>query len=305
MQVFVVDFIPKSNLTQIIFANSGASLNEVYYPYGLFIPTESDILYIADTFNQRILKWLPNATRGILVAGGQGQGSNSTQLNCPYVVFADRSENVYVADTGNNRVQYFINGTSVGRTIAGNGAPGFANNSLQNILGLAVDLENNIYVSIFHNASVMKCSPNATSGVRIAGTGLPGNATNQLNYPAALYVDPITSILYIPNQGSHCVTKWLVGSSSGLVVAGTCGIPGSTQTLLTSPTCVTFDKYGNMYIVDWVNGGRVIMFYPNSLIGIAIVTVGLYNPTSIAIDTHMNLYVADYGNSRIVKYMLL
>jgi hypothetical protein len=60
-----------------------------------------------------------------------------------------------------------------------------------------------------------------------------------------------------------------------------------------------------MYVLDSVNSRRVIMFCPNSLIGIPIVTAGLNNPLSIAIDMHLNLYVVDYGSSRILKYMLL
>jgi hypothetical protein len=70
---------------------------------------------------------------------------------------------------------------------------------------------------------------------------------------------------------------------------------------LNVPKCVTFDKYENMYVIDQVNNGRVIMFYPNSLIGIPIITSGLSNPISIAVDTQLNLYVADWNNNRIVK----
>jgi hypothetical protein len=120
---------------------------------------------------------------------------------------------------------------------------------------------------------------------------------NQLWTPTAFYVEPTTGTLYIPNQSSHCITKWLLESSSGIIVAGRCGISGSTDTLLTRPTCVTFDKYRNMYVID----GRVLMFCPNSLIGIPIVTSGINNPISIAIDTHLNLYMIMIGIIIIYK----
>ena len=79
----------------------------------------------------------------------------------------------------------------------------------------------------------------------------------------------------ISNQGSHCITKWLSTSSFGIVVAGTCGISGSNETLLTTPVDVTFDHYGYMYVADWVNNGRIMMFLSNSFLGIPIITSGL------------------------------
>lgn len=251
------------------------------------------------------MKWVPGATSGTLIAGGQGPGSNATQLNMPREVCVDRNENLYVADGGNYRIQYFKNGSLLGFTRAGNTTSGSTDNLFGQIFGLGVDLEDNVYVSDYNNARVTQWAPNATSGVRVAGTGIQGDSANQLNVPTAFYIDPITSTLYIPNQGSHCITKWLPGSSSGIVAAGTCGISGSNETLLTSPKCVTFDKYGNMYVIDGVNGGRVLMYCPNSLIGIPIVTSGLNNPISIAVDTNLNMYVADWGGNQIMQYMLL
>jgi hypothetical protein len=276
----------------------------VYCPYNVFIAANSDILYIADTFNNRILKWLPGTTGGILIAG-QDLGSNATQLSSPFGLCTDTNENVYVSGMTNARVQYFKNGSSVGRTIAGNGTSGSANNLLGYSIGVGVDLANNLYISDSSNARVMKWSPNATSGIRVAGTGVAGNATNQLNNPIFLYVEPTTGTLYIPNKNSHCITKWLPGSTNGTVVAGTCGISGSNTTLLNNPTCVTFDKYGNMYVVDYVNHGRVMIFPPNSSIGIPIITSGFSLAYSVAVDTHLNLYVADANNCVILKYMSL
>jgi hypothetical protein len=109
-------------------------------------------------------------------------------------------------------------------------------------------------------------------------------------------------------RGSTSLLKYRffpLGNSSGIVVAGTCGISGSNQTLLTNPICVTLDKNGNMYVVDAVGGGRVMMFCPNSLIGIPIITSGFTKAYGIAVDTHLNLYVSDNLGNYIMKYMLL
>ena len=212
---------------------------------------------------------------------------------------------MYVADTNNFRVQYFTNGSLVGSTIPTNEIYASNGMALGIILGIGVDLRNIIYTSDYDNARVIEWAPSGGSGKQVAGTGVAGNATNQLYNPMGLYVDPTTSTLYIPNEGSHCVTKWFVGNSSGIVVAGTCGISGSDQTLLNNPKCVTLDKNGNMYVIDAVGGGRVMMFCPNSLIGIQIITRGFTNASGIAVDTNLNLYVSDSGSNRIMKYMLL
>ncbi|UJR16574.1 hypothetical protein I4U23_003475 [Adineta vaga] len=277
---FFLVYIPIWNTTAVVVASVGSALNQINHPYGLFIPANSDILYIADSDNQRVLKWLPNATSGLIVAGGQGKGWNITQLNNPREVCIDRDENIYVADSGNYRIQRFYSGSLIGDSIAGNGSYGAINNSFGNILGLGVDLSYNVYVSDYDRARITKWTPNATSGIRVAGNGSQGNTPYQLNIPTAFYTDPIIGTLYIPNQSGHCVTKWLSGSTFGVTVAGVCGQSGTNETLLTSPKCVTFDKYGYMYVIDGVNSGRLIMFLSNSLIGMPIITSGLNNPIS-------------------------
>ena len=46
---------------------------------------------------------MPN--QGIVVAGGQGQGSALTQLSYPQGLFVDTSDTIYVADTLNDPVK--------------------------------------------------------------------------------------------------------------------------------------------------------------------------------------------------------
>lgn len=263
------------------------------------------MLYIADSDNNRITVWLPNATSGILLAGGQGRGANATQLNDPREVYIDLYGNVYVADSGNYRVRRFPNGSTIGSSIAGNGSITASTFPLGNLLGLGVDIAGNVYVSDYDFARVTKWSPNSTFGIMVAGDGTQGNSPGQLNFPTAFYTDPATGTLYICSQGGHCMMKWLPNGVAGVVIAGVCGLPGTNQTLLTVPKGVTLDKYGNMYIVDGVGGGRIIMFPPGSLVGRPIVTTGLLNPISIAVDTQLTLFVSDWSNNRIVKYRLL
>ena len=278
----------------------------MHEPYGIFIPPIEDVLYIADHGNHRILRWPLNASTATVVAGGQGPGSNATQLKGPAAVYVDLNGGVLVSDSWNYRAQYFANGSSIGRTVAGNGTQGSANTQIGDTIGgIALDSDNNVYISEYANSRVAKWAPNATYGVTVAGNGTPGDTSSQLHEPTGLFLDSVSDILYIASQSAHCIVKWLPGASSGTTVAGTCGVSGNNATLLTVPKSVTLDKYGNMYVADLSNGGRIISFSPNSLIGIPIITSGLNNPMGVAVDEDLNLYVADYNNDRIVKYALL
>ena len=55
--------------------NSSNALNELYRPEGFHVDS-SDNLYIADTWNLRVIKWAPGATEGVVVAGGSSGGGN-------------------------------------------------------------------------------------------------------------------------------------------------------------------------------------------------------------------------------------
>ena len=294
------------NITAIVFAANGTGPNQVDLPFSLFIPDGSDFLYVADYGNHRVLQYSLNDSTATVVAGGQDAGSNSTQLHGPGAVFVDSNGGILVADSANFRAQYFVSGSRVGRTVAGNGTKGPASTQLGDAIGgIAIDSDNNIYITEYANSRVAKWAPNATYGITVAGDGFQDNTPGRLNFPTGLYLDPVPKILYVASQSGHCIVKWLSGASTGSTVAGTCGINGSNETLLTTPKGVTFDKYGNMYVADLSGGGRIISFSPNSPIGRPIITSGLNNPMAVAVDKDLTLYVADCDNKRIVRYSLL
>ncbi|CAF1046941.1 unnamed protein product [Adineta steineri] len=76
-------------------------------PSGVFVDAQETV-YVADTQNHRIMRWLQGATNGTLIVGGNGKGSASDQLDYPSDLFLDRQGNLYVTDTLNNRVQKFL-----------------------------------------------------------------------------------------------------------------------------------------------------------------------------------------------------
>ena len=303
--LFLVGSSLEWNTTAIVFSVAGSGLNQVSYPFSIFIPASGDVLYIADTYNHRILRWPLNASTATVVAGGQGQGAGATQLDTPSAVFVDGSGSVLVTDSGNYRARYFVNGSLIGRTVAGNGSYGTANNQIgTSIGGIALDSNSNVYITDNSNNRVAKWALNATSGTTVAGDGTLGDIPSRLHTPTGLYLNPASNVLYIASEWGHCIVRWVSGDLNGSTVAGTCGISGTNATLLTQPRSVTFDKYGNMYVADGGSSGRVISFPLNSPIGRPIVTSGLNTPMAVAFDKDFNMYVADCNNNRIVKYKL-
>ncbi|MGQ4828401.1 hypothetical protein ACQ10I_19535, partial [Enterococcus faecalis] len=73
-------------------------------PSGIFVDSKGAI-YIADTDNDRIQKWLPGDSIGVTVAGGNGRGIAANQLSYPTAVYVDAYDNIYIADGFNARIQ--------------------------------------------------------------------------------------------------------------------------------------------------------------------------------------------------------
>merc|ERR1711964_679206 len=82
----------------------GNNANQLIGPVGVAVDQKGNI-FIADTDNHRIQKWMKNSTVGITVAGGNGQGNNANQLKYPDGVVVDEKGNIFIVDTNNNRIQ--------------------------------------------------------------------------------------------------------------------------------------------------------------------------------------------------------
>ena len=162
-------------------------------PNAVFVNSSGNI-FAADG-SQSIKKFPPNSnydTVGIIVAGGNGQGSGANQFNYPASLFIDAYDNLYVADCYNNRIQKFPAGSSsstAGITVAGGNGQGSGANQLYYPSGVCVDIDGNIFVADTYNNRVQEFpsgSTSATGGVTVAGGSGAGCAPYQLNHPNSL-----------------------------------------------------------------------------------------------------------------------
>ena len=73
-----------------------------------------------------------------------------------------------------------------------------------------------------------------------------------------------------------------------------------SNTGLSQPLGLAFDKAGNLYAANYGNG--TIEKFTSSGVASVFIGSGLVNPAGIAFDSSGDLYVADEGNNRIEKF---
>ena len=273
-----------------------ATSADVYYAYGVAVDPAGD-LFITDYYNYRVrevpcdvstLTCTPPsgdtaqdiytvAGNGTYAFFGEGIPATGSILNAPIGTVSDSSGNIYIADTNNCVVR-------------------------------EVDAITGIITSFAGNYSL---------GCGYSGDGGPATSA-QLYRPSHLGVDSSNNV-YITDTG-YCVIREVSGGTINTVAGnGSCGYGGdggaATSAELSTPTGVTFDGSGNMYIADSANqlirkvsGGIITTFAGNYLAGAGFSGDGgpatsaqLYYPTDVAVDGAGNLYIDDANNLRIRK----
>ena len=114
-------------------------------------------LYVCDTEKDEVRRYTIGNKNGIVVAGGNGPGSQLNQLNYPTYLFVDEEQAVYVSDNNNHRVMKWNKGANQGIVVAGGRGQGSALTQLFYPHGLFVDTSSTIYVAYARNYRV-KCS---------------------------------------------------------------------------------------------------------------------------------------------------
>ena len=124
--------------------------------YGLAMDHQR-YFYISDFGKHEVQRYTIGGKNGIVVAGGNGKGNQSNQLNYPAYLFVDEEQAVYVSELWNHRVMKWNKGAKEGIVVAGGQKEGTALTQLSYPNGLFVDTSSTIYVVDSWNDRV-KCS---------------------------------------------------------------------------------------------------------------------------------------------------
>jgi hypothetical protein len=290
-------------------------------------------LYIADIGNIRIRK-VTKATGEIsTVAGsnasrlGDGGRATSAMLLLPGGVALDSAENLYIAD--GTRIRKVTKATGIISTVAGTGIPGFSGDGgpataamLHGAAAVTFDSAGNLYIADKMENRIRKVT--ASTGIisTVAGTGTPGFSGDGGAATEAMLYQPIgmtfdsAGNLYIADQINCRIRKVTPdGTISTVAGGGNAGLGDggpARGAILYTPTSVTLDSVGDLYIAD---GTRIRKVTAST--GIIETVAGggssglgdegpatsaqLNGAMGLAIDSERNLYTADSQDHRIRK----
>ena len=277
----------------------GNRLDQLSHPYGICCDDRDQTIYIADSWNHRILEWKFNAKHNRIVAGGNGKESRIDQLNLPTDVIIDRHDNsLIVADHGNRRVMRWSRQANVhGQILI----------SDIDCYGLAMHEDGSLYVSDCKKHEIRRWRKGETKGTVVAGGNGQGNQRNQVYTPTYLFVSD-DHTLYVSDLFNHRVMKWMKNAKEGIIVAGGNG-QGDLMTQLSHPHGVVIDQFGQIYVSDRRNH-RVMRWCEGAKEGTIVIGCNgkgqqanqLSYPVYLSLDGEGNLYVVEEGNHRIQKF---
>ncbi|CAF2153662.1 unnamed protein product, partial [Rotaria magnacalcarata] len=222
----------------------GNGLNQLNGPRNVVIDKETDSLIICDARNRRVVRWSRRS--------GTTQGEILIRdIRC-YGLAMDELRNLYVSAIGKHEVRRYQLGEKNGTLVAGGNGKGDGLNQLSGPTYLFVDRDHSVYVSDNNNHRVMKWVEGATEGIVVAGGQRAGDALTQLENPNGLFVDMLGT-LYVADSWNHRVLRWTQGDKKqGTVIEGGNGQGAGTNQLI-YPVGLSFDRHGNLYVVDGGN----------------------------------------------------
>ncbi|CAF4136506.1 unnamed protein product, partial [Rotaria sp. Silwood2] len=136
---------------------SGSTDDALSILYGVTRDPTADTLYISDTGNHRIMRYLSGASSGTVGVGGNGAGFSITQLSNPIGLCFDSTTNsLLIANYGANNIVRWIIGAQNWTFVAGikNGSSGTTSNELNQPTDVTIDPMGNIYVVDMGNSRI-------------------------------------------------------------------------------------------------------------------------------------------------------
>jgi sugar lactone lactonase YvrE len=291
-------------LGQPDFTSTGSSNlpNRFAGPEGMAVDPTTGKVFVADTFNNRVLRFSStaaaiNGSNPEAVIGqasfasslaNQGGSAAANTLNFPSDVFVDSAGRLWVADYQNNRVLRFDLASLIGPT----------NPSADRVLGQALF---------------------TTAGAATTSQGMNG--------PFAITVDS-NGVLWVADSGNNRVLRFddAATKNSGAAANGVLGqalftTSGAATSIskMNDPVSISTDSSGRLWVADNVNN-RVLRFdaaaskadgaNADGVLGQALFTTsvvattatGMSLPYGVHADASGNLWVSEYGNQRAIRF---
>jgi len=224
-----------------------ATISQLDHPDAVAVNAKGDV-YIADTYNNRVLEVTPSGLVTV-VAGtgrpgysGDGRPAIFASLDQPAGLAVDAKGNLYIADSANNVIRRVDARTGIVTTVAGDYAAGKANDGLGGFSGdggpatsaqlndpqgVAVDGAGDLFIADTFNSVVREVTPAGViatvAGLApVNGVAAPGSETSgvaptasHLSGPQAVAVDQSTGTLYIADTHNSAIAQVFDVAQSG------------------------------------------------------------------------------------------
>ncbi len=251
-------YIASSARNQILVWSEGSSRptrtisSGLSSPQSVFVNINGDIYVDNGNTSGRVDMWTLNATNStpIMYVSGQCDG-----------LFIDIKDNLYCSIGNINQViaKSLNDLTPAVKIVAGSGCRGQAPDQLSSPTGIFVDINLDLYVADTYNSRVQRFESGNLNGTTV--TGGPLNVGIKLKRPTGIVLDA-DSYLFIVDSSQNLIFGQ--GPNGFRCIAG-CSASGSGwgqlngAQQLSQPWAMSFDSYGNIYVVDR-NNNRIQNF---------------------------------------------
>ncbi|CAF4049070.1 unnamed protein product [Adineta steineri] len=211
------------------------------HSYSIFVTNNGDIYYDNGYLNGRVDKWISNTNTFVSVM--------NVNSSC-YGLFIDINNTLYCSINYNHIIvaRWLNDSKMMSTTAVGTGISGSNSNELSYPKGIFVDVNFDLYVADCGNHRIQLFKFGESNGKTIVGKGSLNNIIS-LSYPSGIVLDA-DKYLFIVDQDNHRIIR--LGSNDIRCIIG-CGEDGSQSHQLYFPTSLSFDNYGNIFIIDTAN----------------------------------------------------
>lgn len=208
----------------------------------------ADILIDNSLINHRIDRWT--------MSGVSGSADVYVDGSC-FSLFIDIDDYLYCSMEFQHKVIMTLmnNETNASIIVAGTGTSGSAANMLNGPRGIFVDNKTNLYVADCYNDRVQKFPSQSLIGKTLVGNG--SNFTISISCPTGVILD-YDGRLYVSDTNHHRIIA--SGPYGYRCIVGCSGLAGTSSDQLMFPSMISFDREGNLYIVD--KGNNRIQQFP-------------------------------------------
>ena len=257
-------------------------------------------------------------------SGYSGDGGPATlaKMKNPQAVTVDTAGNLFIADEYDTRIRRVDAITGMISTVAGTGVAGYNGDGiaataaqLAGPIDLCFDRMGNLYIADYGTGSRVRKINTLGIITTFAGTGYPSYGgdggladTTSINPPTGICFDTVGN-LYMGDRHGYVQkvnTAGFISTYAGVGLSGSSGDGTPATSAMTEPYKLTFDRLGNLYIVEYgwnkirlVNSMGIITTVAGTGVagfsgdGGLATAAKMDHPAGITADSCNNLYIAD------------